>query len=113
MLIRTKILEILVAEDEQFTFSSVEGKFIKACFAELGNLNTGNLGSEVRADMVDFCVGTQEIRLLRVGTQTRVSVFCSYRSGFGCLELDRSERTEEFSGRELLVHVPIRVVEWI
>ena len=82
MLIRTKILEILVAEDEQFTFSSVEGKFVKACFAELGNLNTGNLGSEVRTNMVDFCVGTQEIRLLRVGTQTGVSVFCCCRSGF-------------------------------
>ena len=113
MLIRTKILEILVAEDEQFTFSSVEGKFVKAGFAELGNLNTGNLGSKVGTNMVDFCVGAQEVGFLRVGTQTRVSVFYCYRSEFGCLELDRSERTEEFSGRELLVHVPVMVVEWI
>lgn len=94
MLLGTEVLEVLVAEHKKFTFSSVECEFVETRFAKLRDLHSFNLGTKVRADVVDFSVGAQEIWLLWVCPQSGVGVFCSFpiQKQFHCM--NGTERTK-------------------
>jgi len=110
--VRANIFEVLITEDKDLPLRSVQRELVKALLAQLGNLYAGDLGPEEGAQMIDLCLGCQQVRFSAVCLGTRVRVLyipCQLRSPLTW----RHPHTIDLRYGKLLVHIIIRVVEGV
>jgi len=112
LLISSQVFEVLISEYHNLSLSDQEGEFVEALIGEFRDLNSRDLGTEVRRDVGGLGIGSKEMRLLGVSTVTRIDMSCRELSEKG-LELlqEGMAHTEELSRRELLINVEVRKVE--
>jgi hypothetical protein len=74
--IGSKILEILVSEDENFPLSGVQGELVETLLIKLTNLHTLDLSADVWGDVLGGSV-CEQVRLCGVSPASSIDVFCA------------------------------------
>jgi hypothetical protein len=74
--IRTKILEVLVPEDQKLPLCSVQRNLVEPRIVQLRNLDPSDFCADVWADIVRLGVRPKEVWFGGVSTGTRVGVLC-------------------------------------
>jgi hypothetical protein len=76
-----KVLEVLIAEDDDLSLCNKESELVQALLAQLRDLDTSDFGTKVRADVARLDIWGEEMGLLGVGAKTRIGVLCKSRIG--------------------------------